>query len=298
MIIVINLFNQLFSHTAMVYISPIHHSARTKAAEYWRAARAGEGALHYLGAAVRSALFAAALSSKCPFSSFFYAGNKQRALLLCLRAWLFCRTLRLSSITDLTSTHRAGSDQTRCSFILKSETHTNTCTHTHTQTLCRCFVNFKGPIWQGTPTYSQQDTCSQGVHTFVCDTRHISQSRSPPLSLPPADIHTHTHTHTHTYKHRKHTQAEEDWLSRNSGECRKEHRVGLTHLFEIVPFLFKFTKRKSTTEINTLCSARNCGIVSTSCRSNEVTGGHRTDGVCLECKGLLRPELITSNLHL
>lgn len=51
-----------------------------------------------------------------------------------------------------------------------------------------------------------------------------------------------------------------------------------THLFEILSFLFKFTKIKSTTEINTHGLARNGGAVSTSCRSNEVNWGCRTKG--------------------
>lgn len=254
MIIVINLFNQLFSHTAMAYISLIHHSVGTEAAEFKdrELQRVGEGGWVLFGCScqVRSICCWSGVQNVLFFS---LPGNKQRTCPLHLKAWLLCRTLRLSSITDLTSPDQDESDQTRCSSM---------CTHKHTQFLW--FGNFKGPIWQGTPTYSQQDTCLQGVHTFACAAQPISQLFSSSRTHTRADAHTRTHA------------VDEVWLANN---CRKGAQSRSdTPLFEIVAFLFKFTKIKTTTEINTLCLARNCGIVSTSCRSNEVTGGTEPKG--------------------
>ncbi len=133
MIIVINLFNQLFSHTAMAHISPIHHSAGTEAAEYRRAARVGIGASYYLVAAVRSALFAAALEFKMSFFfflSFFLPANKQRTLPLRLKAWLLCRTL--SVLYYWPHIPPSGWIRPDKVFLHPAVRHTHIYTHTHT----------------------------------------------------------------------------------------------------------------------------------------------------------------------
>lgn len=71
----------------MAHILLIHHSAGMSTAEYRSPARIGKGASYYLVAAVRSALFAAALEFKMSFFFFFFSpANKQRILPLCLKA--------------------------------------------------------------------------------------------------------------------------------------------------------------------------------------------------------------------
>lgn len=161
---------------------------------------------------------------------------------------------------------RSGWIRTDKVFLHPAVRHTQKRTQIHAHFLCGLEIS-RGQFDKAHPP-THNRTHAHKVRAHLYAPHGTSLSCSLPLSLPLADAHTHTHTS------RKHMQAEV-W------SARKEHRAGPTHLFEIVPFLFKFTKIKSTTEINTLCLARNRGIVSTSCRSNEVSGGHRTEGVYL-----------------
>lgn len=283
MIIVINLFNQLFSHTAMAPISPIYHPAGTKA-ECRRAARLGKGTLYYLAAAVRSALFAVAPEFKMSlffsFPFYFFTGEQTEN-----------SPPPSESVTALQNSpsvlyywpHIPPSGRIRPDKVFLHPAVG------HAHTVWGWEIS-RGQFDKAHPP-SHNKTHAHKVHTHLYALHSASLNCSLPLSLPPADAHTDTN--------RRHAQTAQVWLSRNSRDCRKEHRAGLTHLFEIAAFLFKFTKRKSTTEINTLCSARNCGIVSTSCRSNEATGGYRTDGVHLFPKGHMKwPPPRTLKLHI
>lgn len=194
-----------------------------------------------------SALFAAAL--KFNFFSFFFLVSKQKSLSFLVKVWLLCTTLSiLSSITDLTSHRRPRSRRTRCSFILQTLTFTRT---------VRGRRNFKRPICRSRSAHSP---VWQGACTFICTAQHISLNRFPSLSR-------------HKQKTSGRTQAAPAWLHRIFPETaeRSGPESSLWNCFLFYSNLQK--KKKSTTEINTLCSARNCGVVSTSCMSNEVAGG-------------------------
>lgn len=203
-----------------------------------------------MAAAVASTLFAAILEFKMSFSLLFYLfilqESKQRTLPLCLKAWLLCKPPRLSSITDLTSP--IGLDPTRQGVP-------SSCTNTHIQTVW----NFQG----GNLTR----------HTLLLTTRYIRVcmqcTAHPSIAFCCCLVHSQTCI----------KNAAEAWLSRNLGDRRQENRTKPSHLFwNRCFFLFKFTKRKGTTEINTLFSARHCGAVSTLCRSNEILRGCKTNG--------------------
>lgn len=135
--------------------------------------------------------------------------NKQRTLPLCLIVWLLCRTLRLSSITDLTSPHRGGSNQTRCSFILQSDAHVSPeKKHTRTHIVCGLEIS-RGQFDKAhPPTHNKTHAHKVCTHLYALHSSSLNSSLL--LSCSPLDtlLRTHTHTHIqtpHTHTNRRHT---------------------------------------------------------------------------------------------
>lgn len=183
MIIVINLFNQQFSHTAMAHISPIHHSAGQTLQNSEELQRLARGpALFGRSCQVCSICYSSWVQNALFF--LFPFANKQRTLPLCLIVWLLCRTLRLSSITDLTSPHRGGSNQTRCSFILQSDAHASTEKHTHAHTLSAVWKFQGANLTRHTHLLTTRHMLTRCAHICMHCTARLSIALSFCLVLP------------------------------------------------------------------------------------------------------------------
>lgn len=204
MIIVINLFNQLFKPRSGGAHLPDPSLSRDRG---WRnTAEAAQGLVKggisliwlQLSGLLYSPLFW--VQNVCPpHTTFFFfftlAGNKHRTLLSPSEKPDCCAELSVCPLL-LTSHPLIGMNQSRqgvpssCSQSHKStlaRTHTLTDTRIHTQTHTLSVVwKFRGGQFdRAQPPNSQEDTCLQGARAFVCSARHISQSLS---------LHTDTYT--------------------------------------------------------------------------------------------------------
>lgn len=183
MIIVINLFNQQFSHTAMAHISPIHHSAgQTQNSEELQRLAKGP-ALFGRSCQVCSICYSSWVQNAL-FSLSFLSPTNRELPPLCLIVWLLCRTLRLSSITDLTSPHRGGSNQTRCSFILQSDAHVSPEKKTHAHTLSVVWKFQGANLTRHTHLLTTRHMLTRCAHICMHCTARLSIALSFCLVLP------------------------------------------------------------------------------------------------------------------